>query len=158
MKSKQKSIVYKEKRSFDNINKLCYGSCFIASKSRFRNHKQSVTHRNKRHATELSKEVWQVKNQSVEPSIKRSIVIAAPSYHCGSDRCNLCLAEKLAILSRDRKLMLNKRLKILIKCHDTKKLKLKSIRFEGLMKVSVFRSITYAAFFVYFTFTTYRLS
>ena len=38
--------------------------------------------------------------------IKWSIVFAAPSYHCGGSRCNLCLAEKLAILSGDRKIML----------------------------------------------------
>ena len=81
--------------------------------------------------TELSKEVWRVKDNGVEPSIKWSIVSAAPLYHCGGSRYNQCLAEKLAILSDNRKTLLNKRSKIVNTCR--KKFKLKSIRLNGFL-------------------------
>ena len=92
-------------------------------KARFSNHKHSFTHRNKRNATELSKEVWRAKDNGVEPAIKWSIVSTAPSYKCGGSRCNLCLAEKLAILSGDRKIMLNKRSEIVNTCRHRKRKK-----------------------------------
>ena len=76
-------------------------------------------------------EVWRAKDNCVEPSIKWSIVSTAPSYKCGGSRCNLCLAEKLAILSGDRKMMLNKRSEIVNTCRHRKKFKLKSIRLDG---------------------------
>ena len=91
----------------------------------------SFIHRNKRNATELSKEVWPAKDNGVEPSIKWSIVSTAPSYKCGGSRCNLCLAEKLAILCGDRKIMLIKRSEIVNTCRHRKKFKLKSIRLDG---------------------------
>ena len=55
---KQKSIVYKAEIFSNNTTKLYYGSCSTDLKARFSNHKHSITHRNKRKATELSKEVW----------------------------------------------------------------------------------------------------
>ena len=130
-KCKQKSIVYKAEISSNNTTKLYYGSCSTDFKARFSNHKHSFTHRNKRNATELSKEVWRAKDNGVDPAIKWSIVSTAPSYKCGGSRCNLCLAEKLAILSGDRKIMLNKRSEIMNTCRHRKKFKLKSIRLEG---------------------------
>ena len=130
-KCKQKSIVYKAEISSNNTTKLYCGSCSTDFKARFSNRKHSFTHRNKRNATELSKEVWRAKDNGVEPSIKWSIVSTAPSYKCGGSRCNLCLAEKLAILSGDRKIMLNKRSEIVNTCRHRKKFKLKSIRLDG---------------------------
>ena len=132
-KCKQKSIVYKAEISSNNTTKLYYGSCSTDFKARFSNHKHSFSHRNKRNATELSKEVWRAKDNGVEPSIKWSIVSSstAPSYKCGGSRCNLCLAEKLAIFSGDRKIMLNKRSEIVNTCRHRKKFKLRSIRLDG---------------------------
>ena len=100
-------------------------------KRKFSNHKHPFTHCNKRNATELSKEVWQAKDNGIEPSIKWSIVSAAPLYHCRGSRCNLCLAEKIAILNGDRKIMLNKRSEIVNACRHRKKFKLKGIGLDG---------------------------
>ena len=130
---KQKSIVYKAEISSNNTTKLYYESCSTDFKTRFSNHKHSFTHCNKRNATELSKEVWRAKDDGVEPSIKWSIVSAASSYNSGESKCNLCLTEKLAILSSDRKIMLNKRSEIVNTCCHRKKFKLKSIRLDGLL-------------------------
>ena len=50
------------------------------------------------------------------------------------DGCsNAYLAEKIAVLSGERKLMLNQRSKIVSKCLHTKKFKLKIIRLNGAM-------------------------
>ena len=121
-KCKQNSIVYKAEISSNNATKLYYGSCSTDFKARFSNHKHSFTHWNKRYATELSKEVWRAKDNGVEPSIKWSIVSTAPSYKCEGSRCNLCLAEKLAILNGNRKIMLNKRSEIVNTCRHRKKI------------------------------------
>ena len=118
----------------------------------FSNHKHSFTHRNKRNATELSKEVWRAKDNGVEPSIKWSIVSTAQSYNCGGTTYNLCLAEKLAILSGDRKIMLNKRSKIVNTCRHSKKFKLKSIRLDGSLQFVCFDSFTFAIFLYSFVF------
>ena len=130
---KEKSIVYEAEIFSNNIGttKFYHGSCSTDFKTKFSNHKHLFTHCNKRYATELSKEVWRVKDNGVEPSIKWSIVSAAPLYHCGGSRYNQCLAEKLAILSDNRKIMLNKRSKIVNTCR--KKFKLKSIRLDGFL-------------------------
>ena len=130
-KCKQKSIVYKAEISSNNTTKFYYGSSSTDFKTRFSNRKHSFTHRNKKNATELSKEVWRAKDNGIEPSIKWSIVSAAPSYNFKKSKCNLCLAEKLAILSGDRKIMLSKRFEITNTCRHRKKFKLKSIRLDS---------------------------
>ena len=54
-------------------------------------------------------------------SIKWSIVTQASSYRGNPSRCNLCLTEKLCILSADRSTLLNKRSELITKCrHENK--------------------------------------
>ena len=132
---KRKSIVYKATISTGKSNKVYFGSCSTDFKTRFNNHKQSFIHREKRNSTELSKELWRAKDAGLETSIKWSVVQVAPPYKSGGRRCNLCLAEKLAILFGDQQSTLNKRSEILGKCRHTNKFKLKNIKFDGSMQI-----------------------
>ena len=71
-----------------------YGSSETEFKIRCNNHKQSFKFENKKHATELSKAVWNAKDAGETTSIVWSIVKRVPPYQCGSKICQLCRAEK----------------------------------------------------------------
>ena len=72
---KQKSVVYKAGTSSNSTTKLYFGSCSTDFRTRYSNHKHSFTHRNRRIAIELSKEIWQAKDNGIELSIKWSLFL-----------------------------------------------------------------------------------
>ena len=78
-------------------------------------------------ATELSKAVLDYKNRGIERFIPWSIVYKAAAFKSGAKRCNLCLAEKLAILQADQRTLLNKRSEFISKCRHRAQFKLKNI-------------------------------
>ena len=67
-------------------------------KERYRNHIKSFKHKRYSNETELSKHVWQLKQNETDFTIKWSIIKKFISYTGGSKRCNLCLDEKITIL------------------------------------------------------------
>ena len=87
-----------------------YGSCETEFKIRYNNKFE-----NKKHATELSKAVWNAKDEGEPPLIEWFIVKRVPLYQCGSKICQLCLAEKMSILQADKKNLLNKRSQLVSK-------------------------------------------
>ena len=82
-------------------------------------------HRDKANATELSKTLWKYKDKGIKPRITWSIICKSFAYTSGAKRCNLCLAEKLAILQADQRTLLNKRSEFVSKCRHWNKFKLK---------------------------------
>ena len=64
------SIVYKVTVKSNGIARHCYGCSETEFKTRFNNHKQSLVHRHKRNATELSKAVWNAKDARTNPSFE----------------------------------------------------------------------------------------
>ena len=92
-------------------------------KTCFNNHKQSLVHKHKRNATELSKDVWNAKDAETNPSIQWSIAAKTNPYQSGAKLCNLYLAEKLAILQSNPATTLKKRLERNSKCRHEFKLK-----------------------------------
>ena len=90
-------------------------------KTRYNNHKLSFKHRKHSHDTVLSKYIWDLKDDNTDFSIKWSIITRASSYRGNPSRCNLCVMEKLCILSADRCTLLNKRSELVTKCrHENK--------------------------------------
>lgn len=90
-------------------------------KLRYANHKKSFTCEKYSNSTELSKEVWRLKNKGANSNIKWKIVKQCPTYNPTSKRCTLCLSEKLSILEYCGDNMLNKRSEIVATCrHKTK--------------------------------------
>ena len=90
-------------------------------KERFYGHTQSLKHEKNRTITALSKHVWSLKDKNVEFNIKWSIHAKASAYSNTTKRCNLCLAEKLAIALADKSKSLNQRTELVSKCrHENK--------------------------------------
>ena len=89
-------------------------------KLRYANHLTTFRHESRQNSTELSKYIWQLKRSNVDFEISWAICQRAPAYSNTSKRCNLCLTEKVHLLTAGDAL-LNKRSEITSKCrHESK--------------------------------------
>ena len=59
-------------------------------KTRYRNHQMSFRHEKRRNETELSKHLWQLKEENKEFAIAWKILAKAKTYTNLTKRCNLC--------------------------------------------------------------------
>jgi len=85
--------------STNSPEKVYYGGTKKEFKTRYYNHKQSFKHKRNKHATVLSKAVWEAKKRGDTPAIIWEVHQRAPTYQHGAKQCALCLTEKLAIIS-----------------------------------------------------------
>ena len=99
----------------------CYETHFEV---RYHNHKQSFKTSSRRHQTELSKLVWRIKDEDHIPVIKLTIDCKAKPYSSGAMHCQLCLAEKMAILRADPVTTSIKRSELVAKCRQRNEYKL----------------------------------
>ena len=84
-------------------------------KARYSNHKSALSKRPTNHTT-LSSYVWKIKDQNVPYSIIWSIKSRPHPFSIGGNACDLCLTEKMVILTKDQSKMLNKHNKLLESC------------------------------------------
>ena len=65
------------------------------------------THTHKKHSnkTKLSKNIWYLKENQTDFTIKWSIIKKSISHTEGSERRNLCLEEKISILKEKKQLL-----------------------------------------------------
>ena len=90
-------------------------------KKRFTQHKSSFNNIDYSNKTSLSKYVWSLKNEEKEYKICWSSIDTAKAYNNGSNKCGLCLCEKLAILKGRNARLLNTRDELISKCrHENK--------------------------------------
>ena len=92
--------IYKTKVTSSNQNyqeKVYFGSCETTFKKRFSNHKKSFNLNEYKNETELSNEIWRIKNSADHPKVKWKIVKKCISYSPQTKRCLLYLNEKLEI-------------------------------------------------------------
>ena len=116
-----KSIEYKATVETDAGVKEYTGLTATAFKQRFYNHQQSLRDARYQNSTALSKDVWSLKSNNVNFVIKWSIHKEARAYNNAAKRCDLCLAEKLAIALADKGKSLNRRSEFVFKCrHENK--------------------------------------
>ena len=90
-------------------------------KGRFNNHTQSFRDVKYSKETELSKEIWKLKEQNSTYSVKWRIRRLAHAYNPNTMRCMLCLNEKTDILNYDGSNLLNKRSEIISTCRHRRK-------------------------------------
>ena len=90
-------------------------------KLRYANHNKAFNNEKYKKDSELSKEVWRLKEKRVDFTIKWRVIRQFPAYNQGSKRCSLCQNEKLAILEHREKNILNKRSEIISKCRHKNK-------------------------------------
>ena len=90
--------------------------CETAFKKRFSNHKKSFNLNEYKNETELSNEIWWIKNSGHHPKVKWEIVKKCVPYSPQTKRCLLCLNEKFEIAAYKEQNLLNKRNEIVSKC------------------------------------------
>ena len=67
-------------------------------KTRYNGHTSSFRNAKYKHATELSKHVWNLNDKNVKYSIKWRVLARCNSYSNKTKRCHLCLHEKYIII------------------------------------------------------------
>ena len=90
-------------------------------KIRHGNHNRDFNDEEYAKSTELSKEVWKIKNRGFNPIIKWKIIKQLPAYNPENKMCRLCLGEKMEILNRDPVNLLNKRSELISTCRHRNK-------------------------------------
>ena len=114
------SIVYEATVDTDNnpAPKKYIGSTETSFKQRLANHQTSFRHERYENSTELPKHVWRLKRGGKAFRISWRTLRKASAYSSLSNRCNLCLTEKLMILSSDNTTWLNRRSELISKCRQ----------------------------------------
>lgn len=102
------------------------GLTALPFKQRFANHQTSFRHERYEQRTELAKHVWAMKRKGADPATSWSILAKAPAYCAESKRCQLCLAEKLKIISWPKERRLNKRPELVSTCRHASQYLLKN--------------------------------
>ena len=78
--------------------------------------------------TELSKNVWDLKDHGLDNNLSWEIHKKASPYQCGSKRCDLCLSEKVSIICADPDTLLNKITELISRCHHANKFLLAKVK------------------------------
>ena len=116
-------IVYKATVETNSTRepKVYIGSTETPFKHRYANHLMSFRYERYGNQTELSKYIWGLKRDGKTFRVRWDVLRRAPAYSCLSKRCDLCLTEKLTILTADRSTLLNKRSELVSKCRHQNK-------------------------------------
>ena len=121
------SIVYEATvEAPDKPTKTYVGMSERPFKTRLYEH-TTTFNRKPKDGTALSKYIWELKDQGLEPTVKWKILRKPQPYRCGTGVCDLCTSEKLQILRSDPVKALNVRTELVAKCRHRAKYKLKSV-------------------------------
>ena len=121
------AVIYKgEIRTDDEDSYKYIGLTEPPCKGRFSDHNTSFNNRRYEFKTDLSKKVWELKDEGKVPHITWSIVRKSSPYEPGSDHCNLCLWEKFHIMKEHG--LINTRDELVSKCKHVNKFLLKNYK------------------------------
>ena len=109
------AVVYKATVTHGNETRTYIGNTGGTFKERHRNHTKSFRHQKYENETELSKYIWELKKKNVEHVIKWDIMKKSNTFKRKSGICNLCLEEKLLIIT-NKDNSLNRRSELISKC------------------------------------------
>ena len=115
------SIIYQAEVTTEDSQETYVGLCDTEFKLRYNNHQCSFNHERYRNVTQLSKHIWNLKDQKIKYQIKWKQVRQARSYTNVSKKCNLCLWEKYYIIRQRKTATLNKRSELMSECRHSKK-------------------------------------
>ena len=118
----QKNVIYQAKVHLPTENKfmIYYGSTEREFKKRCSEHKTSFRIVPKSH-TALSSYIWKLKEKKTPYFVNWSIKARGHAFSSGGRACDLCLTEKLIILTADQSTMLNRRDELLEACRHLRK-------------------------------------
>ena len=108
-----------------------YGLSEPPFKQRYNGHNYTFRHSSERSKTTLAGYIWELKDEEIDYSIKWEIHKKAAPYQCGARKCDLCLAEKIAIASGDPVKMLNSRSELISTCRHAAKFRYASMTAEN---------------------------
>ena len=114
------SLIYKATVEVGQSTKYYIGQASTSFKTRYNNHKSSFKNQNHQKSTKLSGLVWKLKEEGQIYNIKWNIISLQPTFDPGSNKCQLCLMEKVMILESDPETTINKRNEIFTKCPHRK--------------------------------------
>ena len=116
-------IVYKATVETDDNRdpKIYIGSTETPFKHRYANHLLSFKHEKYGNQTELSKYIWNLKREKKIFRVRWNILRKASAYSNLSRKCDLCLTEKLMIISANKSTLLNRRSELISKCRHQNK-------------------------------------
>ena len=97
-----------------------YGLTENEFKSRCSKHKSFFGDKT-RNQTTLSSYIWKLKDREIPRVVNWSIKARGHPFSSGGRSCDLCLTEKLVILTADQNSMLNKRDELLEACRHRRK-------------------------------------
>ena len=119
----QPSVIYQATVTHRNSNKTetYIGLTENEFKTRYRNHTASFRHAKHKNSTELSKHIWNLKDNNIDHFISWRILSSNSPYSSSSKRCNLCLKEKFLIICRPELSTLNKRNELVSSCRHRNK-------------------------------------
>ena len=126
-KCNKHNTIYQAEVTTSHSKQTYIGLCDTPFKSHYRNHTYSFRNERYRNATELSKNVWGLKNKKVDYQIRWRIVRHARSYSNVTKKCNLCRWEKYYIICRPNMTTLNNRNELVSSCRHAKKFLLNSM-------------------------------
>ena len=127
-KCNNQNMIYQAEVTTSTSRETYIGLCNTTFKLRYRNHVCSFRNEWYKHATELSKYIWSLKDKSVSYNIKWWKVKQARSYSNISKRCNLCLWEKYFIICKPKMSTPNNRSELTSNnCKHSKKFLLKNV-------------------------------
>ena len=115
------NVVYQAEVEAENKTMIYYGST-EKFKKRYSSHKSDIYGETRpvNHTT-LSSYIWKLKDENVPWTIKWSIKSKGHPFSSGGKSCDLCLTEKLIILTANQHSMLNKRDELLETCRHRRK-------------------------------------
>ena len=124
------NIIYEAQIS-NNTNgehKKWLGVAETLFKERYSNHTWDFKHKKYMKCTELSKSIWNLKNQGITPKVKWGVKQKVKSK-VSPNYCKLCLTENFLIFkSPDDCNLLNKRSELVSKCRHQNKLLLCNVK------------------------------
>ena len=118
------NIMYKATITSNQDNyhhKIYYGITETNYKQRHANHIKSFRHEKNQSETELSNELWSIKNNSYTPNIVWEKLHKHQPYNPNTKRCSLCFNERLEIARYTGHNLLNKLSEIIHKCRHRNK-------------------------------------
>ena len=104
--------------------KIYKGICSTTFKERLGNHRKAFNHEKYKADSELSKEIWHIKQKGGAYQVKCTKDRNHTSYKPETKRCSLCDHEKLAIALHKDENLLNQRNEIISRCRHRFKYKL----------------------------------
>jgi len=116
----QKNVIYQADVRTVNSVMSYYGLTENEFKKRCSTHRSSFRNIPKRHTT-LSSYIWKLKDKRTPHYVNWSIKARGHPFSSGGRACDLCLTEKLVILTADQNATLNKRDELLETCRHRRK-------------------------------------